>query len=76
MKATPVRHASLAIVKGKKLVYTRGYTWAEPDWPVVQPTSRFRIASVSKSIMALAIYQLIEEGKLDARATRYRRSSV
>lgn len=64
MKATPVRHASLAIVKGKKLVYTRGYTWAEPDWTVVQPTSRFRIASVSKSLTALAIYQLIEEDKL------------
>jgi len=64
MKATPVRHAALAIVKGKKLVYARGYTWAEPDWKVVQPTTRFRIASVSKSITALAIYQLIEANNL------------
>jgi CubicO group peptidase (beta-lactamase class C family) len=61
MQATPVRHAALAIVKGKKLVYARAYAWAEPDWPVVQPTSRFRIASVSKTITALAIYQLIEK---------------
>jgi len=64
MQATPVRHASLAIVKGKKLVYARAYTWAEPDWPVVQPTTRFRLASVSKLVTALAIYQLVEEGKL------------
>ena len=64
MKATPVRQASLAIVKGKKLVYARAYTWAEPDWPVVQPTTRFRIASISKAATALAIYQLIEEQQL------------
>jgi CubicO group peptidase (beta-lactamase class C family) len=64
MEATPARHAALAIVKGKKLVFARGYSWAEPDWPLVQPTTRFRIASVSKTIMALAIYQLIEGGKV------------
>lgn len=60
MKDSPVRHASLAIVKGTKLVYARAYTWGEPDWPLAQPTSRFRLASVSKTVMALAIYQLIE----------------
>ena len=49
---------------GKKLVYARGYAWGEPDWPVCQPTSRFRIASVSKTVTALAAYQLIGEGKL------------
>jgi CubicO group peptidase (beta-lactamase class C family) len=64
MQETPVRHAALAIVKGKKLVFARGYSWAEPDWPLAQPTTRFRIASVSKTVMALAIYQLIEENKL------------
>ena len=60
MQNSPVRHASLAIVHGPKLVYTRAYTWGEPDWPLVQPASRFRQASVSKTIMALAIYQMIE----------------
>jgi CubicO group peptidase (beta-lactamase class C family) len=64
MKDSPVWNASLAIVHGKSLVYARGYSWGEPDWPVCQPTSRFRIASVSKTITALAIYQLIGEGKL------------
>ena len=65
MRNSPVRHASLAIVHGSKLVYTRAYTWGEPDWPLAQPTTRFRQASVSKTVVALAIYQLIEAGLLN-----------
>lgn len=65
MTSSPVGHASLAIVHAAKLVYARGYTWGGPSWPVCQPTSRFRIASVSKLVTALAAYQLIAEGKLD-----------
>jgi CubicO group peptidase (beta-lactamase class C family) len=61
MKDSPVRHASLAIVHGTKLVYARGYTMAEPDWPIVQPTTCFRMASVSKTVTALAVFQLIEK---------------
>lgn len=59
-----VRHASLAIVHGTKLVYARGYTLAEPGWPTVQPTTYFRLASVSKTITALAVFQLIQLKKL------------
>ncbi len=66
MTAYPVaRHASLAIVNGTRLVYARGYTMAEPDWPVAQPTTHFRLASVSKTVVALSIFQLIESGKLN-----------
>jgi CubicO group peptidase (beta-lactamase class C family) len=64
MRDSPVWNASLAIVHRDRLVYTRGYSWGEPDWPVVQPTTRFRIASVSKTIGALGIYQLLESGAL------------
>jgi CubicO group peptidase (beta-lactamase class C family) len=64
MRDSPVWNASLAIVHGTKLVYARAYSCGEPDWPVCQPTSRFRIASVSKFVTALAVYQLIGEGKL------------
>jgi len=65
MAAYPAtKHAALAIVHGTRLVYARGYTLAEPDWPIVEPTTYFRLASVSKTVTALAIYQLIEEGKL------------
>ena len=65
MQAYPVaRHAALAIVNGTQLVYARGYTLAEPEWPLAQPTTRFRLASVSKTIAALAIFQLIEDSQL------------
>jgi CubicO group peptidase (beta-lactamase class C family) len=61
-----VRHAALAIVHGTQLVYARGYTLAEPDWPIVQPTTYFRLASVSKTVTSLAVFQLLETGALDA----------
>jgi hypothetical protein len=64
MAAQPLRQASVAIVKGTRLVYARGYTYAEANWPVTQPTTLFRLASVSKTVTALALFQLIEEGKL------------
>jgi hypothetical protein len=60
----PVRHAALAIVHGTQLVYARGYTLAEPDWPVVRATTFFRLASGSKTVTALAVFQLIESGQL------------
>ncbi len=65
MEIAPVRHASLSIVHGKQLVYARGYTLAEPNWPLADPTTHFRIGSVSKTVTALNIYQVIHEGKLD-----------
>ena len=61
MTANGLRGASLAIVNGTRLVYARGYTWAEPGYPDVQPTTFFRQASVSKMFTAAAIYQLIDE---------------
>ena len=57
-----VRGASLAVVQGTRLVYARAYTFAEPGYPDVQPTTVFRQASVSKLFAAAAIYQLIDEG--------------
>lgn len=60
MQSSPVKHAALAITHGTRLVYARGYTNAEPDWPVAQPTTTFRMASVSKLVCAIAIRQLID----------------
>jgi CubicO group peptidase (beta-lactamase class C family) len=64
MEDYSVRHAGLAIVHGKRLVYARGYTLAEPDWPIAQPTTCFRLVSISKTLTAIAIYQLLAEGTL------------
>lgn len=59
-----IRQAGLAIVQGSKLVFARGYTFAQPDWPVCEPTTTLRLASLSKTIAALGIYQQIEAGRL------------
>jgi len=64
MAKSPVRQAAIAIVHGTRLVYARGYTLAEPEWPVIQPTTFFRLASVSKSVASLALFQLLESGDL------------
>lgn len=61
MTPNELRGASLAVVSGQRLVYARGYTWAEPDYPDVQPTTFFRQASVVKMFTAAAMYQLIDE---------------
>jgi N-acyl-D-amino-acid deacylase len=56
---------SLAIAREGKLVFARGYGWADVEnkKPVV-PSSRFNIASCSKAITASAILKLVDEGKL------------
>jgi len=69
MEEYSVRHAGLAMVHGKRLIYARGYTLAEPGWPLAQPTTCFRLASISKTLTAIGIYQLIEEGKLGLQDT-------
>lgn len=65
MQTYRVRGAALSVLKGTKLVLARGYTWAEPSYPIIQPTTLFRVASCSKTITAIAIHQLISEGKLN-----------
>ncbi|HQR35754.1 MAG TPA: serine hydrolase [Blastocatellia bacterium] len=64
VKANSLRGCSLAITQGTRLVYARGYTYAEPDYPNLQPTTLYRQASVSKTFCAIATYQLIQENKL------------
>jgi CubicO group peptidase (beta-lactamase class C family) len=59
-----IRGAALALVRQGRLVYARGYTCAEPGYPSVQPTTLFRQASVSKTIVALAAHRLIQDGRL------------
>ena len=57
--------ASVAVTDHGRLVYARGFGYADlATKDPVQPTSLFRIASISKPITAIAILQLIEQGKL------------
>lgn len=57
--------ASVAVVRKGKLVYTKGFGYAnEEQLELVQPEHKFRIASVSKLITAVAIMKLQEQGFL------------
>ena len=57
--------ASIAIAKDGKLVYTKGFGYADRENEVpVEPYHQFRVASVSKLITAVGIFKLIEEGEL------------
>ncbi len=56
---------SIAITRAGRLIYARAFGWADVENKIpAQPDSRFRIASVSKVITAVAIVKLVEEGRL------------
>lgn len=57
--------AALAIAKDGRIIYARGFGYAdrEANQPV-RPDSLFRIASISKPVTAVAVMQLVEQGKL------------
>ncbi len=69
LEQTGVPSASLAVVKGGKLVYTHAYgsarlaTATAPALPAT-PQMRYSIGSISKQFTAAAILLLQEEGKL------------
>lgn len=57
--------ASLAISKNGKLVYAKGYGFADKETSEkVTTTHRFRLASVSKTYTGAAIMKLVQEGKI------------
>lgn len=57
--------ASVAVSYRGRLVYARGFGYADVEQKLpVQPDSQFRIASLSKPITAVAVMQLVEQGKL------------
>lgn len=56
---------SVAIGAGGKVVYAKGFGFADRERDEkVTPDHLFRVASISKSITAVAIFTLIERGKL------------
>src|SRR2546422_370438 len=65
IQARNIPGGAVAVVKDGRLVYTRGYGWADRENKApVKPTSLFRIASISKPFTAVAVLKLIEEQKL------------
>ena len=63
MQTHQVRAGALAMVRDAKLVFARGYTWAEEGYPQTQPTSLFRVASCSKPLTSMVIHRLLGNGE-------------
>ena len=65
IKRWEIAGASIAIAKDGKLIFCRGFGYADTaSKSIIQPFSKFRIASISKLVTATAIMKLQEEGKL------------
>jgi len=65
--------AALAIVEGDEIAHLRGFGQARPGGDAPTPRTPFIIGSLTKSFTALAVMQLVEDGKveLDAPVQRY-----
>ncbi|HEX4608897.1 MAG TPA: serine hydrolase domain-containing protein [Urbifossiella sp.] len=56
---------ALAVTRGGRLVYARGFGYADLDRKTpVPPRALFRIASISKPLTAVAVLQLVDAGKV------------
>lgn len=62
VRAHGIRSSAIAVTKHGRLVYARGYTLAENGAPQTQPTSLFRIASLSKPVTGLMVHLLYQRG--------------
>jgi CubicO group peptidase (beta-lactamase class C family) len=73
MDAQRIPGLALGIVRGDRIVHLRGFGEADSSGRAVSPQTPFIIGSLSKSVTALAIMQLVEAGKvkLDAPVQRY-----
>ncbi|MBK8978957.1 MAG: serine hydrolase [Planctomycetes bacterium] len=58
MQQRNAQSAAVAITKNGRLVFARAYTFGPNGTQITQPTSGFRLASLSKPIAAIATYHL------------------
>lgn len=64
MESLDIRGAALAIVRGDEIVHLDGYGVANSDGDPVTAQTPFVLASLSKSMTAVAVMQLVEAGKV------------
>lgn len=58
--------ATLAVSRKGRLIYAKGFGYCDVDnQSPMQPATLLRIASISKPITAVAVLQLVEQGKLN-----------
>lgn len=60
MRTNDARAAALAVAKDGRLVYARGFNYAEAGYRTTQPDSRFRIASCTKPLTSIAMHIAFE----------------
>lgn len=65
MQPRGIQAGTVAVTKDQRLVLARAYTYAGKPAKAIQPQALFRIASVSKPITAVAVLQLVQQGKLN-----------
>ncbi len=57
---------SIAVVRGNELIWSKGYGLADPQNNVpARSDTVYRLASLTKSLTAVAVMHLVEDGKLD-----------
>lgn len=73
MRSLHIPGVALGIVHGNQVAHLRGFGVAGPSGAAVTPQTTFAISSMTKSFTAVAIMQLVEQGKmaLDAPVQRY-----
>lgn len=65
LKKWEIKGGSLAIMKGGKLVYAKGYGWADEEMGIKAEAGHiYRVASLSKLITATAIMKMAEDSLL------------
>ena len=65
MSRNNIRGASLAVMRNEKLIYCKGFGWADQEMEkLAEVGDIYRIASASKLITAVGIMKLCDEGKL------------
>lgn len=65
MQKWEIRGMSVAVTRGDRLLYTKGYGYADKEeGRKMGPADIMRIASASKLVTAIAVMKLVEEGKL------------
>lgn len=65
LKRWEIKGGSLAIIKGEKLLYAKGYGWADEEEGIKTDVGNiFRVASLSKLITAAAIMKMEEDSLL------------
>ena len=68
MAAQRIPGLALGIVEGDRIAYVRGFGTADDSGREVTPQTPFIIGSVSKSVTALAVMQLVEANKIELAA--------